>query len=114
MKPFQQIPFTNEFGQVIQPGDSCVVVAKGYSGAISTYKGRYMGVRPYTRYYQKDKVEYQVVAEVDDEVYGRFHPQTGKQLRWGDPLWSSVEYEHRTITRFTNLWLNLIYPSSFA
>lgn len=113
MKPYDAVPFTNEFGQVINPGDSCVVVAKGYSGGISTYKGRYLGVRTYTTYYRKNDPQYQVVAEVEETYHCRVGPD-GQELEWNDPGYRDAPMEQRIKKRITNLWLNLIYPSTFA
>ena len=113
MNPYETIPFTNEFGQVIQPGQSCVIVAKGRSGGISTYRGRYLGVRRYEVSWRKEP-QYNVVAEVTEEVNGYFDPDTGKKLSWTQGYERKLEREKRTVTRITNLYLNLIYPSDFA
>jgi len=118
MKPYQEAPFTNEFGQVIQPGQACIIVAKGYSGSISTYKGRYLGVRTYTTYWQKDKPQYQVVAEVEDKKGGYVHPTTGEvhtyaQMRKLQAEGIECKYGYVPNKRITNLWLNLIYPTTF-
>lgn len=109
MMPYDAVPFTNEFGQVIQPGQSCVVVTMGRSGGISRYKGRYLGVRT-SKDWRGQKQ--QVVAEVEDQVGGYWHPVTGKKLDWNNDL--GVKYERRPVMRITNLYLNLIYPSEFA
>lgn len=118
MKPYDAVPFTNEFGQVIQPGQSCVIVAKGRSGGISTYRGRYLGVRT-TKNWRGPKQ--QVVAEVADKKGGYIHPVTGQPLSYDAKLKYEAEhpgvklqYGRRPCTRTTNLWLNLIYPSEFS
>jgi Tfp pilus assembly protein PilP len=38
-------PFTNEFGQVIQPGDKIIAVAQGYQHSIKVRNGIYLGLR---------------------------------------------------------------------
>lgn len=118
MMPYDAVPFTNEFGQVIQPGQSCVVVAKGRSGGISRYKGRYLGVRT-TKDWRGPKQ--QVVAEVTASKGGYIHPETDQPLSYDAKLKYEAEhpgtklsYGMRPCTRIANLWLNLIYPSEFA
>lgn len=118
MKPYDQIAFTNEFGQVIQPGQACIIVAKGYSGGISTYKGRYLGVRTYSGWYRSQEPKYQVVAEVEDKKGGYIHPTTGEVHTYDQMCKLRAEgieckYGYVPVKRITNLWLNLIYPSEF-
>ena len=119
MKPYDITSFTNEFGQVIEPGQSCVAVAKGRSGSISTYKGRYLGVRTYTDW--KGDTDRQVVVEVVDKEHGYLNPETGDlmdyyQCRDYEAAHPGVKCKHgsKPKPRITNLYLNLIYPSSFA
>lgn len=38
------VPFTNNIGQVIQPGDEVVIVTTGYSHRVNTCKGTYLGL----------------------------------------------------------------------
>lgn len=38
-------PFTNEFGQEIQPGDTVVMVASGYNHSVRIRRGTYVGLR---------------------------------------------------------------------
>jgi hypothetical protein len=37
-------PFTNDIGQVINPGDKVVIVTTGYSHSVKTCKGTYFGL----------------------------------------------------------------------
>ena len=112
MKPYDTVAVTNQFGQVIQPGQSCVIVAKGYSGGISTYKGRYLGVRTYRKW--SDKNEQQVVAEVEDRRFCYLLPD-GTELKnpYNDPRRPEAKPTWVPCKRITNLWLNLIYPTEF-
>ena len=41
--PIELIPFTNEIGQVINPGDEVIIITSGYGLHIST--GKYVGAR---------------------------------------------------------------------
>ena len=48
--------FTNEFGQVIQPGDDVVYVGTGYAHNVSVNKGKFAGVYyAERRHYLKDE-----------------------------------------------------------
>lgn len=40
----KEIPFINSIDQVINPGDSIVIVTTGYSHDVNTYKGKYLGI----------------------------------------------------------------------
>lgn len=37
-------PFTNKFGQVLNPGDEVVFIGSGYNKSVNIYKGTYKGV----------------------------------------------------------------------
>ena len=62
MKPYKQDPFTNTLKQVILPGDPIVVVTAGRGSRVNTYRGTYLGCRPY-KLYGRDTV--QTVVELD-------------------------------------------------
>jgi len=109
VKPYLAEPFTNNFNQVIQPGQKVVVVTKGYSGGINTYLGTYLGYREYKSYYSKN-LKQQVVCEVESEVLGKWGPD-GKKLRRFTPEHAAASYEKRMVKRITNIWLNMIYPA---
>ena len=36
-------PFTNKFGQVVEPGDTVACVTQGYSHSVHSYTGIYVG-----------------------------------------------------------------------
>jgi hypothetical protein len=42
---YLEIPFTNELGQTIQPGQEVIAVTSGYSHAIKINKATFLGVR---------------------------------------------------------------------
>lgn len=67
-------PFTNEFGQVINPGDEVVYVATGYSHQVSVNRGRYQGkwYAKVTRTREVLDADGKVVME---ERYGRQYPK---------------------------------------
>jgi hypothetical protein len=43
--PILEKPFTNELGQVIQPGDVVVMVTSGYNHSVNIRQGTYLGLR---------------------------------------------------------------------
>jgi hypothetical protein len=108
MTAYETVQFVNEFGQVIEPGAKVIVVAKGFSGNISTYQGRYLGLRRAKRW-GKD-IE-RVVCEVESTQYGWFDGDT--RLSWAAAKHiGGIEYSSRKVKRVTTLWLNLIYPTT--
>ena len=118
MKPYEAVPFTNDKGQVIQPGQSCIVVTKGYGGGVNTYKGRYLGVRTSKDWRGND--QHQVVAEVVAKKGGYIHPETDQLMSYDAKKayeaahpGVSLSYDLRPVVRITNLYLNMIYPSTF-
>ena len=42
-KTLQEVPFKNDIGQEINPGDSVVIVTSGYNHSVNTAKGTYLG-----------------------------------------------------------------------
>jgi hypothetical protein len=45
MNPYLDHPFTNDLGQVIQPGDKVLTIASGYCHRITVREGVLLGVR---------------------------------------------------------------------
>ena len=45
MNPYLDSPFTNDLGQVIQPGDRVIAIASGYCHRTNVYEGVLLGVR---------------------------------------------------------------------
>ena len=114
----EAIPFTNDFGQVINPGDEVVVVTT-CTGNTNTQKGKYVGMRG--KYVQ---------AEVPSNAWAYFYKDTGERApyNFGAELWNSglkyntpeytalrekiygrVEYRKTGGTRITTLQYNRIY-----
>jgi hypothetical protein len=50
MNPYLDKPFTNDLGQVIQPGDKVIAIASGYCHRTNVYEGVLLGVRQSTGY----------------------------------------------------------------
>jgi len=67
-------PFTNEFGQTINPGDEVVYVATGYSHQVNVNRGRYQGLW-YNNVTRTRKVKDTDGNVVMEERYGRQYPK---------------------------------------
>lgn len=75
---YEVIPFTNDIGQVIQPGQSIVCVSQGYNHSIKVSKGVFLGVRLNSRGVAS------VVVQRIMEGYGYFLPD-GTKASYGKP-----------------------------
>lgn len=106
MKPYDSQPFTNDIGQVINPGDSVLIITSGRGKAFYTRVGTYLGTRQSTSYYGKDKR--QVVCEGPARLFGKFDAN-GKRLSWDSPEAKHYEYTFKTVTRRTTLKCNRVY-----
>lgn len=106
MKPYLLEAFTNELGDVIQPGDNVLIITSGYSHQIKRRVGVYLGCRK-EKAYRSERIS--VVVEYDDRVYGKWN-KDGKRLRWSHPDFKNHQHEHRIIKRRSTLWNNFIYP----
>jgi len=104
MKPYEQLPFTNDFGQIIEPGNRIVVVTGGRSSTVNTYEGVYLGCRTSKDWRGNPRVE--TVVEVKDTSYGYFDKTTGAKCHWDSP-----NSEHRKFDGFrqATLWCNRIF-----
>lgn len=98
IRPFEAIPYTNEIGQVIQPGDSVAVVTGSRSAHIST--GRYVGHR---------KQHNRVIVETDHHHDVWVHKESGEEFdskkhvpmeypqypRYGQGNWDAIYGEYQ-------------------
>lgn len=77
------IDFTNDLGQVIKPGDECVIVTTGYGHDVSTdkaiYLGRYGSEKGGVQCTKKIKVPYWVFKDTGEEVPSSFFTQKYKE-----------------------------------
>lgn len=106
MKEYLKESFTNEFGEVIEPGDRVIAITMGYSGSISRYEGVYLGKRVYTNY--RKEPQYQTIVQVTEKVSAKWTPE-GKKMGWYHPDYRDTKYETRMQTRITTLHNNYIY-----
>lgn len=91
----REVPFTNDIGQTINPGDPVVSVTTSYSSP-SVRKGVYIGLN------KKNKV--QIRAEFAD--YGWVSSKTGEACQYNDRDAAFSKYK---IERLSTLQLNRIY-----
>lgn len=96
-------PFTNELGQVIQPGDHIIAVTQGYNHSTKVRKGIYLGLR----FASKGKVS-SVVVKVQTSGY-RWVDASGKQCHYSG---EGVKNEKYTYERQSSLPSKRIYPTT--
>jgi hypothetical protein len=106
MKPYDQIPYTNKLGQVIQPGERALVVTGGRGSTINTYDGVYLGCRPYTPYWKTTEPQFEIVAQVRDRFFSYFDKTTGDKVQWDSPNSEGRWYEG---WRTTTIWSGRIF-----
>ncbi len=105
MKPYEQAPFTNRIGQVIQPGDTILIVTGGQGNTIHTRTGTYLGRRLYKAYLDPLQPPwYQTVVKVDAIKYVWVD-------RFGTPCRGKDQYtlEQVAYKRHTSLLRNRIF-----
>ena len=103
MKPYETIPFTNKFGQVIHPGDRIVVVTGGRGSTVNTYDGIYLGCRR-SENWRGEQI--QTVVEVKGTAYSYFNQTTGAESTWDD---KNAKGRWHDVMRKTTLWRNQIF-----
>lgn len=129
------VAFTNDIGQVINPGDEVIIVTTGYSHSVSTNKGTYIGLhknggaqcvkKVKTTYYAfKDtgeRVPWTYFGEMNNKLnawaieyrknnpgkYGYYNEPEYKALREESMI--RVETKTEYVDRRTTLQLNRIY-----
>lgn len=114
----EAIPFTNDFGQVINPGDDVVVVTT-CTGNTNTQKGKYVGMRGKSVQAEVPSGSYAYfVKGTDERAPHNFHDRLWKAgLKYNTPEWKELRdevygpYEYRQTggTRITTLQYNRIY-----
>ena len=97
MSKREVIPFTNDFGQVINPGDEVVVVTT-CTGNTNTQKGRYVGMRGKS-----------VQAEVEYTKFEWFNKDTGEAGSYYKIPSELRSHRRVPAKRITTLWYNRIY-----
>ena len=112
------VPFTNSFGQVINPGDEVVVVTH-CTGSTNITKGKYLGMRGESVQAEvPDRKWTWFVKGTDDRAPANFHGELYKSgLYYNTPEWKALRdklydpYEYRRAggTRITTLIENRIY-----
>ena len=72
MSEFKAVSYTNEFGQVINPGDRVIYVGTGYAHFVSVNQGIFDGVN-----YYRDKIRSVRVSNVPDRRW-KWNAETEK------------------------------------
>lgn len=114
----EAIPFTNDFGQVINPGDDVVVVTTR-TGNTNTQKGKYVGMRGKSVQAEVPSSSYAYfVKGTDERAPHNFSDRLWKAgLKYNTPEWTALHdevcgpYEYRRTegTRITTLQYNRVY-----
>jgi hypothetical protein len=99
MKPYLLEAFTNELGDIIQPGDKVLIITSGYNHKVNRRVGVYLGCRKEKHY---NTVQTAVVVEYKTKVHGKWN-KDGKQLHWSHPDFSGFKYEYRMVMRRSTL-----------
>ena len=92
--------FTNEFGQVIRPGDDVVIVTTGYNHSVSVTKGKFVRVNENNRVQCEVPYEKYIYLDLNDNpvdyYYARRYNIAGN-------------FKIVSSTRITTLILNRVY-----
>ena len=114
----EAIPFTNDFGQVINTGDDVVVVTT-CTGNTNTRKGKYVGMRGKSVQAEVPSSSYAYfVKGTDERAPHNFHERLRNAgLKYPTPEWTALRdeiygpYEYRRTegTRITTLQYNRVY-----
>ncbi|CAB4143277.1 hypothetical protein UFOVP447_108 [uncultured Caudovirales phage] len=114
----EAVPFTNDFGQVINPGDEVVVVTT-CTGSTNTQKGKYVGMSGKSVQAEVPSNSWAYfVKGTDERAPANFHNELYKSgFKWNTPEWKELRdkvyapYEYRKTggTRITTLYYNRIY-----
>lgn len=104
---FQAIPFTNHFGQVIEPGEKVVCVSQGYNHSIGVRIATYLGAN-----IRADGKVASVQVQAETSVGGYWRQDgtraTYQQAQLDDTI---SNYERRTVPRKVSLPRKRIYPT---
>lgn len=117
-KPVRHIePFTNEFGDVIQPGDAVYVITR-CTGQTSVKKGEYLGVIKRTGW--RGATELAVQVRVDAKKMAWRYTDTGENTTWTEYYYNGrksdrkVEMYYVPYKRVSTLQLNRIVPGKVS
>jgi hypothetical protein len=129
----EEVEFTNDLGQVINPGDEVVIVTTGYSHRVSTNKGIYRGlVNGGASIVKQVKTSYWVFKDSGERIpHSWFYNMYAEQRAlavvkaaadknycyWKDPEWDEIrekyvaliETKSEIVPRKTTLKLNRAY-----
>ncbi len=118
MSKREAIPFTNDFGQVINPGDDVVVVTT-CTGSTNTQKGKYVGMRGKSVQAEVPSNSWAYFVKGTDELapHDFWKGMQGHSFKYGTPEYNELRekvygpYEYRKLntTRITTLYYNRIY-----
>lgn len=76
------VAFTNNIGQVINPGDEVVIVTTGYGHNVNTYRGTYVGLHKNggAQCVKKVKTSYYAFKDTDERVHYSYFNDMNKEL----------------------------------
>lgn len=129
------VAYTNNIGQVINPGDEVVIVTTGYGHQVNTYKGTYIGLHKNggAQCVKKVKTSYYAFKDTGEKVPYTFFQENNKRLDawareyreknpgkyayYNEPEYKAiraetmdkVELKYEYVDRRTTLQLNRIY-----
>lgn len=129
------VAFTNDIGQVINPGDEVIIVTTGYSHNVSTNRGTYIGLHKNggAQCVKKVKNSFYAFKDTGERVPGSFFQENNNRLNawikewrannpgqyayYNEPEYKAiraeamdkVELKYEYVDRRTTLQLNRIY-----
>lgn len=93
----QEVPFKNDIGQTIVPGDKVITVTTGYAHRVAVRPGTYVGT-----------VNGHPSIVVQDKVWGNWDAD-GNRVSWQKTNDPGVKSGYRSISRRTTLQRNRVY-----
>lgn len=93
----EEVPFTNNIGQIINPGDRIIAVTTGYSHRVSVREGTYVGM-----------VGLNPSVVVKTSQGGRWDSD-GRKLSWSEAQSKGVAYSFRQVDKRTTLRKSRVY-----
>lgn len=105
MTPYELKPFTNRFGQLIDIGDTIIIVTAGRGSSVHTYKGIYLGCRITLDYFKRERIT--TVVEIEYNKHEWRVKGTGEKCDWQHP---DKELVNVPSTRRASLTSNRLFP----
>ena len=93
----EEVPFTNNIGQIINPGDRIIAVTTGYSHRVSVREGTYVGMVG---------LNPSVVVKTSQ---GGLWDSDGSQISWSEAQSKGIVYSFRQVDKRTTLRKSRVY-----